>query len=64
MTISVPKTIAAAQLLQIIRETLELPNSLEGHSILLLNGRQIDSKNLIQINEGDTLSVLSPLAGG
>lgn len=35
-----------------------------GNCILLLNGRRIDPKEAVQLSEGDTVSILSPLAGG
>jgi hypothetical protein len=41
------------------RELLEKCNS-----IILLNGSRLDEKDIGQLNENDTISILSPLGGG
>ncbi len=61
--VDIPETAAINTLLSIVGGDLNIKNTFEGSPIILLNGRRIDSKK-IQLREGDTLSLLSPLTGG
>ncbi len=54
------------ELLRLVNDKVKMLSASfdRGDYILLLNGRRVDPKEAVQLSEGDTVSILSPLAGG
>jgi hypothetical protein len=65
LTISISETTYVETLLQIIGGKIGLSDGLaERNPIILLNSKRLSAAEPVRLTEDDTLSILSPLAGG
>lgn len=65
LTVRLPEDGATETLLRIIGNELGLSGDLlQGDPVVLLNGRRLEPREDVRLSDDDTLSVLSPLAGG
>ncbi len=66
MSVKLHNDATIADLLHIIDRKMKLNQDAQEKSncILLLNGRRLDPGDESRLREGDTISILSPIAGG